>query len=90
MRRMLLAAVLVSALAIAVWWPLGESAMQGSFLLRHVYVPVALALVSLLVWRMLRSLLAALAWAVAVAAGVLLLFHYFGGALRPLIEKVLP
>ena len=90
MRRMLLAVLLVSALAIAVWWPVGESAMRGSFLLRHVYVPVALALVSLLVWRMLRSLLAALAWAVAVAAAILIVFHYFGDALRPLIDKALP
>ncbi len=90
MKNLILAFVLVTAIVIIAWWPLAERVGQGSWMAMHVFIPMGIAAVALLVFRLLRSLMVAVLCALAIAGIVFLLFKEFGPQLRPILEKALP
>jgi len=89
-RRLLLQLAVASVVAIVAFWPLAEREMRGSWVATHVIIPVAIAVVALLVFRVLKSLIVAVLCALAAAAVVVLLLRHFGDQIRPLLERVLP
>jgi hypothetical protein len=82
--------VVTSAISIVAFWPLAEREMHGPFLATHVIIPVAIASVALLLFRLLRSLVVAVLCGLLAAAIVVLLLRHFGDQIRPLLEKALP
>ena len=90
MRRFLLSLAVLSVLAIVAWWPFADRFMPGPRTVTHFIIPVGLALVALLFWRMLRSLAAALLCAGGIALVVLLIYVQFADQIRPLLERILP
>jgi chromate transport protein ChrA len=89
MRALALKLVLLTALAMFLWWPVADRYVQGPRYVTHGVFPAAFALIALLLWRMLRSFILAALCAAAVAGVVFLLYRYFGDSFRPLVEKVL-
>jgi hypothetical protein len=90
MKNLILAFVIVTAIVIIAWWPLAEKVGHGSWLAMHVIVPMGIAAIALLVFRLLRSLMVAVLCALAIAGVAFLLFREYGPQLRPILEKVLP
>ena len=90
MKRLLVQLVVVSAIVIIAWWPLAEREMHGPWLATHVVIPVAIAVMVLLVFRLLRSLIVAVLCGLALAGLIAVLFRHYGAELRPLLERFLP
>lgn len=90
MKRILLQWMVASALAIAAFWPLASHELQGPWLARHVVIPVGIAAVALLVFRVLRSLIVAVLCALAAAGVVVLLMRWYGDQVRSLMQLVFP
>jgi hypothetical protein len=89
-RHLVLKLAILSAVAIVAWWPIAEKGMRGPASVTHILIPIALAVIALLSWRMLRSLIAALACAAGIAVIVFVIYSEFGDQIRPLLEKVFP
>jgi hypothetical protein len=89
-RQLILKLAILSAVAIVAWWPIAERGMRGPVTVTHVLIPIALAVIALLAWRMLRSLFAALACAAGIAVILFIIYSEFGDQIRPLLEKVFP
>jgi hypothetical protein len=89
MKRLLLQLLVVSVVVIAAFWPLaGES--QGPWLATHVVIPVGIAVVAVMVFRVLRSLIVAVLCALAAAGVIVLLMRSYGEQMRALFERWIP
>ena len=90
MKSFLLQLLVVSVVVIVAFWPLASREMQGPWLATHIVIPVAIALVTLLVFRILRSLIVAVLCALAAAGVIVLLMRSYGDQIRALLERLLP
>lgn len=90
MKRLLLQLAVVSVVVIVAWWPLAQREMHGPWLTTHIVIPVAIAAVALLVFRVLRSLIVAVLCALAAAGVIVLLMRSYGDQLQPLLERLFP
>ena len=88
MKRLVLQFLVVAAIVIAAWWPLAEHELRGPWLATHIGIPMVIAAIVLLVFRLLRSLIVAVLCGLAIAALVALLFRHYGDQLRPLLRQV--
>jgi len=90
MKRFLLQLMFVSAVVIVAFWPLADREMQGPWLATHIVIPVAIAIVTLLVFRILRSLIVAVLCALVAAGVIVLIMRSYGEQIRSLLEAALP
>jgi len=90
MRRLLLHLLVASVVVIVAFWPLASREMEGPWLATHIVIPVAIAVVTVLVFRLFRSLIVAVLWALAAAGVLVLLMRTYGDQVRSLLERVLP
>jgi len=90
MRRFLLQLLVASVVVIVAFWPLAGREMQGPWLATHIVIPVAIAVVALLAFRILRSLLVAVLCALAAAGVIVLIMRSYGDQIRSLLEAALP
>jgi len=93
MKSLIVQFVIVTAIVIIAWWPLAERVTHGahrSWLAMHVIIPMGIAVIALLVFRLLRSLMVAVLCALAIAGIVFMLFREYGAQLRPILERAFP
>lgn len=90
MKRFLLQLLFVSVVVIVAFWPLADREMQGPWLATHILIPVAIAVVTLLAFRILRSLIVAVLCALAAAGVIVLIMRSYGDQIRSLLEAALP
>jgi hypothetical protein len=90
MKNLILAFLIVTAIVMIAWWPLAERVGHVHWLAMHILVPMGIAAMALLVFRLLRSLMVAVLCALAIAGIAFLLFREYGPQLRPILEKALP
>ena len=90
MKRLLVQWLIASGVAIAAFWPLASREARGPWFATHVVIPMAIAVVALLVFRILRSLMVAVLCALAAAGVIVLLLRSYGDQVHALFQAILP
>jgi hypothetical protein len=90
MKRLLVQWLIASGVAIAAFWPLASREGRGPWLATHVVIPMAIAVVALLVFRILRSLMVAVLCALAAAGVIVLLLRSYGDQVHSLFQAIFP
>jgi len=87
-KAFVLSFLFLTGVAMLLWWPIADRYVQGPRLVTHALLPAVFALISVLVWKILRSLAVAVLCTAAIALVAFLMYRHFGDTIRPLVERL--